>query len=127
MWVLRAIVGLVSLAMAIATVPVWFERPLTVLFTMIFAVLGLWAMGWVSWLSPKKKLEDNASKEQEIRQSKYFGLRNRIMGALALLLGSLGLVIAYQSNWQIGLKPLGGLVFFVLLGAWYTFKGRNAE
>ena len=127
MRIVRTIVGLVFLAIAIATVPVWFEKPITVLVTMTFSVLGLWTMGYISRLAPKKALEENKRQEQEIRQSKQFGLRNRVMGVIALLLGSIILVSAQQSNWQIGWKPLAGGIVFVLFGVWYLLKGRNAE
>jgi putative Mn2+ efflux pump MntP len=127
MWIVRAIVGLIFLAIAIAAVPLWFERPSTVLVTITFSVLGLWTMGYISRFAPKKALEEHKRQEQEIRQSKHFGLRNRIMGAIALLLGSIILVNAQQSNWHVGWKPLAGGVVFVFFGAWYLLKGRNAE
>lgn len=127
MWILRAIVGLMFLGVAVASVPVWFDRPITVIVTMVFAVLGLWTMGYVSRFSTQKTLEEDARKEREIRESKSFGLRNRVMGAIALFMGVAFLFSAHQSHWELGWKPIAGGVMFVILGGWYLIKGRDAE
>ncbi len=127
MWLIRGIIGLVFLGMAVATVPMWFDKPLTVIFTMLFASLGLWTMGWITRFSTTEAKEENIQKEIEIRQSKYFGLRNRAMGLLALLIGGLGMYAAYDSEWQVSGKAIVGAVIFVFLGMWYLLKGAQAE
>jgi hypothetical protein len=127
MWLIRGIVGLIFLGMAVATVPMWFTSPYSVVFTMVFASLGLWIIGWVTRFSTAKAKEENARREIEIRQSKVFGLRNRAMGLIALLFGGLGIYIEYDSNWQAGGKALIGSVAFVCLGMWYLLKGAEAE
>ena len=115
------------LGLAVITVPMWFESPFMVVFTMLFASLGLWVMGWVTKFSPQHVREKYALREIEIRQSKWFCLRNRIMGSLALLLGIGGLYIAYDSNWKIGFKAFLGIVIFIFIGLWYLVKGSKAE
>lgn len=127
MWLLRGIFGLIFLGLAVITVPVWFDSPSAVIFTIVFASLGLWIMGWVTWLSSKKTQDKNILQEIQIRRSKYFSFRNRIMGFIALLLGVAGMYLTYQSNWQIGWKALGGSIMFIFLGMWYLIKGSKAE
>ncbi len=127
MFLVRAILGLVFLAFAIATVPMWFTTPIAILFTMIFAVLGLWIMGWVSRFSPKRVRDENAIRERAIRQSKYFGLRNRSMWAIALFFGLVGLYIAHENDWAISDKAIFGYVAFIAIGLWYLIKGARAE
>lgn len=127
MWLIRGIFGVIFLGMAVATVPMWFISPITVVFTMVFASLGLWIMGWITRFSTTEAKAENIQKEIEIRQSKFFGLRNRAMGSIAMLFGGLGIYIAYDSNWQVGGKALIGAIMFVCLGMWYLFKGAQAE
>jgi len=127
MWLLRGLIGLIFLALAAFTVPLWFESPLTVIFTIVFATLGLWIMGWVTKLSPKDVRDQDIQQEIKIRNSKWFDLRNRIMGSIAFLLGVVALYMAYKSHWEIGFKALIGAVVFVLIGLWYIAKGAKAE
>lgn len=118
---------LMFFGLAIIIVPMWFESPFIVVFTMLFASLGLWVMGWVTKFSPQQVREKYVFREIEIRQSKWFCLRNRIMRSLALLLGIGGLCIAYDSYWKIGFKALLGIVIFIYVGLWYLVKGSRAE
>jgi hypothetical protein len=127
MWFIRGIVGLMFLGLAVFTVPMWFESPFTVVFTILFAALGLWLMGWVTKFSPQHVRDKDALRESELRQSKWFGLRNKIMGAVALLLGLGGLYVAFASNWHIGFKAAIGIVMFISMGLWYLIKGSKAE
>lgn len=127
MWFIRGVIGLVLIGLAVFTVPMWFESPFMVAFTIVFTVLGLWIMGWVTKFSPQHVRDKDAMREIEIRQSKWFGLRNRIMGSVALLLGLGGLYAAYHSNWQLGFKALCGIVLFILIGLWYLVKGSKAD
>lgn len=115
------------IGLAVFTVPMWFESPFMVVFTIALTVLGLWIMGWVTKFSPQHVRDKDAIQEIEIRQSKWFGLRNRIMGSVALLLGICGLYAAYDSNWQLGSKALCGIVLFILIGLWYLVKGSKAD
>jgi putative Mn2+ efflux pump MntP len=127
MWLIRGVIGLVLIGLAVFTVPMWFESPFMVVFTIALTVLGLWIMGWVTKFSPQHVRDKDAMQEIEIRQSKWFGLRNRIMGSVALLLGIGSLYAAYDSNWQLGSKALCGIVLFILIGLWYLVKGSKAD
>ncbi|PPC94130.1 MAG: hypothetical protein CTY35_10785 [Methylotenera sp.] len=127
MWFIRGVIGLMFLGLAVFTVPMWFEAPFMVVFTISFASLGLWVMGWVTKFSPQHVRDKDALREVEIRQSKWFGLRNRVMGSIAISLGLGGLYMAYDSNWQIGFKALLGIIMLISIGLWYLVKGSMAE
>lgn len=98
-----------------------------VIFTMVFASMGLWIMGWVTQFSPQNARNKDALREIEIRQSKWFSLRNRVMGSVDISLGLAGLYMAYDSNWQIGFKALLGSIMFISIDLWYVVKGPKAE
>jgi hypothetical protein len=46
MRIIRAFIGLCFLFVAVATVPMWFSTPIAVIYTMVFASIGLWIMGY---------------------------------------------------------------------------------
>ncbi|WP_020183728.1 hypothetical protein [Methylotenera sp. 1P/1] len=127
MWFVRGVIGLMFLGLAVCTIPMWFESPFMVVFTMVFASLGLWVMGWVTKFSPQHVRDKDVLREIEIHQSKWFDLRNRVMGSIALSLGLGGLYMAYDSNWQISFKALLGIVMLLSIGLWYLIKGSKAE
>ena len=46
MRLIRVFIGLCFIFVAVATVPMWFSNTVAVFFTMGFAVIGLWVMGY---------------------------------------------------------------------------------
>jgi len=124
MWLIRGFFGLIFIGLAILTVPMWFESPFMVAFTMLFTVIGLSIMGGVTTMTYLQAREDSLLREIEIRKSKWFDFRNRLMG-LCVLLFSLGaLYVAYTENWGIDFQAAAGV--FICMGLWYLVKGAKA-
>lgn len=146
MWLVRGIVGLFFIFLAIISLvsPIvrGVEPPVLAVMAIIalaFAALGVWIMGgnnalglafsgWLPRPIRKQLIEKQIQREIEIRKSRWFGLRNRLMGIVALTIGFGGLMLAYISNdWNMNWRVWTGLLLFIALGFWYLIKGRNAE
>jgi len=128
MWLLRGVVGIFCVTIAAVFLAASFERPYMLSFTFVFAGLAMWVMKFVSRFSPKKARIENALEELKIRNSASFGLRNRLMGLLAIAIGCSGVCLNMMDQGMYAPpKVLLGGITFIALGFWYAIKGAKAE
>jgi MFS family permease len=127
MWLVKGIVGLFFIFLAMLSFVAAFQTPTLVIFSILFASLGLWIMGWVSIYSPRHIQEKDAQEEAKARKSKYFGFRNRLMGLVAIAIGGGVLYAMYgEFKWENWMALLGAVVMLVL-GIVYFIRGKHAE
>jgi putative Mn2+ efflux pump MntP len=104
------------------------DRPVLLVFSVAFTAIAMWVMKFVSIFSPKGIRAKDALEELEIRRSPSFGMRNRLMGLVALVLGSLMCYTTFQYENRIkDPEALTGGIIFIALGSWYLIKGKKAE
>lgn len=128
MFLLRAIVGLALITVGIVGLAEAFDNPKAIVLTFVAVPLGLFVMGYISRYAPVKARAEDLTEELRIRASRHFGLRCRVMGLVALLLGSGTLwVVIHTGAWSTNWEATAGSVMFCVLGIYYLVKGRKAE
>jgi hypothetical protein len=149
MWLVRGIGGLLLIGLAVMSLPplmrALFLEPIgaprkvvDVLFTAGLFVLGLWVMGGrtavLKLVSPvlsvaaQKRIRERAMQDElQARASKWFALRNRLMGLVALVFGLAVLAgILIAEDWREW-RAFTGACLFIACGVWYLIRGRDAE